>query len=84
MVLAGLEEDAVARTDDLDWPAFPLTESNALRDPDRLTVRVHMPSGAGAGREVDAGCTERGEIRRHGEPVDEDRPREPVRGTRIA
>src|SRR5215213_3730162 len=39
VVLARLEEDAVAGPDELDLPAFPLAEADALDDEDRLSVR---------------------------------------------
>src|SRR5207247_8697815 len=45
VVLAGLEEDAVARTDDLDRPVLVLAQANALGDEDRLAVRVGVPGG---------------------------------------
>src|SRR5437763_795338 len=54
MVLARLEEDAVAGPDHLDRPTAPLRQPNALGDPDRLAVRVGVPRGARARREVDA------------------------------
>ena len=54
VLLPGLEEDAVAGADHLDRPAAPLTEAHALEHPDRLAVRVRVPGGARAGREVDA------------------------------
>ena len=53
VLLAGLEEDAVARTDDLDRPTATLSVTDSLGDPDRLAVRVGVPGSAGAGREVD-------------------------------
>ena len=54
VVLAGLEEDAVAGPDHLDRAAAPLREADALEHPDRLAVRVRVPRGACTGREVDA------------------------------
>src|SRR4051794_22830898 len=53
VVLTGLEEDAVAGTDHLDLAALALAEADALRDPDRLAVRVRVPRRPRAGREVD-------------------------------
>ena len=53
VVLAGLEEDAVARADLLDRAALALAEADALGDEDRLAERVGVPGGAGAGGEVD-------------------------------
>src|SRR5262245_44719218 len=55
VVLARLEEDAVAGADDLDRPALTLAEADALGDPDRLAARVRVPGGARAGREVHGG-----------------------------
>jgi hypothetical protein len=52
VVLARLEEDSVARADGLDRATFALAEADALGDEDRLAVRVGVPGGAGAGREV--------------------------------
>src|SRR3977135_624364 len=61
VVLAGLEEDAVAGADDLDRAAAPLAEADALGDVDVLAERVGVPGGAGSGSEVDAcGCDARG------------------------
>jgi hypothetical protein len=53
VVLAGLEEHTVAGSDDLDGTAFALTEPDAFGDEDRLAVRVGVPGGPGARREVD-------------------------------
>src|SRR5207253_8626359 len=78
VVLTRLEEDAVARADHLDRPALALAEADTLGDPDGLAVRVGMPSGAGAGGEVDACGADRRRLRRCGHRVDEHRPREPV------
>src|SRR5436305_1229734 len=52
VVLTGLEEDAVAGPDDLDASALALAQADALRHKDRLSVRMGVPSGARAGREV--------------------------------
>src|SRR5512132_332225 len=52
VVLVGLEEDAVAGTDDLDRAAAALAEPDALRDVDRLAKRVRVPRGPRARREV--------------------------------
>src|SRR3954451_24134153 len=60
VVLARLEEDAVAGPDLLDRTVFALAEADALGDEDRLAVRVGVPGGARAGREMDAGGRERG------------------------
>ena len=54
VLLARLEEDAVAGPDHLDRPAAPLREADALDDEDRLAVRVRVPRRARPGREVDA------------------------------
>src|SRR3954470_16880016 len=63
VVLARLEEHAVAGPDDFDRAALALAEPDALDDEDRLAVRMGVPGGAGAGGEVDA---RRGEGRRPG------------------
>src|SRR5436190_775763 len=55
VVLAGLEEDAVAGTDLLDRAAHAPAEPDALGDPDRLAPRMRMPRGSGARREVHDG-----------------------------
>src|SRR3954452_829392 len=52
VVLAGLEEDAVAGADLFNRAAFTLAAADALGDEDRLTVRVGVPRGARAGGEV--------------------------------
>src|SRR3954464_13701417 len=52
VVLAGLEEDAVAGTDLLDRTVLALAAPNALRDEDRLTVGMCVPCGSRSGREV--------------------------------
>ena len=54
VLLAGLEEDAVAGTDDLDRPAAALATADALGDEDRLAVGMGVPGGPGARREVNA------------------------------
>jgi hypothetical protein len=56
--LAGLEKHAVAGPDHLGRTAAPLREADALEHVDRLAVRVCMPGGACAGREVDAARTQ--------------------------
>ena len=52
--LARLEEHPVARTDHLDRAALALAQADALQHPDRLPVRMGVPGGARARREVDA------------------------------
>jgi len=54
VILARLEEDPVARLDDLDRAAAALAQANSLRDPDRLAMRVGMPRCPRTRREVDA------------------------------
>src|SRR5262245_40413955 len=46
VLLARLEEHAVARPDDLDRAAAPPAEADALEHEDRLAVRVRVPRGA--------------------------------------
>ena len=58
VVLAWLEEDAVAGPDHLDRAAFALAEADALADPDRLPMRMRVPGAASAGGEVNDGGTE--------------------------
>src|SRR3954468_9996807 len=80
VVLAGLEEHAVARADDLDRAALALAEADALGDEDRLPVWVRVPGGARAGCEVHQ---RGGEGRRRfgrGDGVDVDVAGEPVGG----
>ena len=47
VVLAGLEEDAVAGPDDLERAVAPLAEADAFQHPDRLAVGMGVPGGAG-------------------------------------
>src|SRR6266571_1730299 len=54
VILAGLEEDPIARADDLDGAAAPLCQTDALGDVDGLAVRVAVPGRPRARREVDA------------------------------
>src|SRR5207244_6704085 len=78
VVLARLEEDAVAGSDHLDRTAFALAEADSLGDPDRLAVRVGMPGGAGAGGEVDGRGADPPVVRWRGDRVDVDGAGEPV------
>ncbi len=78
VVFAGLEENAVTGADDLDLRTAALDATDALEDVDGLPARVGVPSGAGAGREVDVGGLQAGRLRRHGDGVDVDRAGEPV------
>src|SRR5436305_8610740 len=55
VVLLRIEEDAVARADDLDLTALALAEADALGDEDRLAVRMGMPSRPRARCEVHSG-----------------------------
>src|SRR3954447_1985953 len=81
VVLATLEEDAVAGADRLDGAALALAEADALGDEDRLAVRVGVPGGAGTGREVHERGGERGGTGGRGDGVDVDVAGEPVGGT---
>src|SRR5262249_45599487 len=78
VVLARLEDDPVTRPDHLDRSALALAEADAFGDPDRLTVRVGVPGGPRARREVDTGRAERPALRRRGDRVDVHRAGEPV------
>ena len=49
VLLAGLEEHAVAGADDLDRPAAPLGKAESLEDVDRLAVGVRVPRRACTG-----------------------------------
>jgi hypothetical protein len=80
VVLAGFEEDAVARADGLDLPALAPAAAHTLGDEDRLPVRVGVPGGARARGEVDEGGGERRGPGRRGDGVDVDVAAEPVRG----
>ena len=51
VILARLEEHAVAWSDGLDRAALALAEADTFGDEDRLAVRVGVPGGARAGRE---------------------------------
>src|SRR5438270_106815 len=55
VILAGLEEDAVARSHDLDLTATPLHQADTLGDVDGLAVRMRVPRRARAGCEAHAG-----------------------------
>src|ERR1700761_2589141 len=80
VVLAGLEEDAVAGADLLDRPALVLAQPDPLGDEDRLPDRVGVPGGTGAGGEVDVrggGAPGRRDL---GDGVDVDVAGEPVGG----
>src|SRR5438094_6545273 len=78
VLLARLEEDAVAGADLLDRAAAALAEADALGDPDRLAVRVRMPCRSCAGREMDAARAQARAVRRRRDCVDEDCTGEPV------
>src|SRR5215207_2181408 len=80
VVLVGLEENAVAGADDLDRAALALAQTDALGDEDRLAVRVRVPSGARAGREVHGGGGEGRCPGGRGDGVDVDVAGEPVDG----
>src|SRR3954471_87027 len=54
MVFAGLEEHAITGPNDLDLPAAALTPADSLGHVDGLAIRMDVPGGPGAGREVDA------------------------------
>src|SRR5215216_3663128 len=70
VVLAGLEEHTVARADHLDRYAAALREAGALGDVDGLAVRVGVPSGPSAGREVYAARLQARGTRRRRDRVD--------------
>src|SRR5919202_660454 len=78
VILAGLEEHAVARADHLDRSAAPLREADALGDVDGLAVRVGVPRGSRARGEVDAARLQARGTRRRRDRVDIDRAGEPL------
>src|SRR4051794_4786522 len=80
VVLAGLEEHAVAGADLLDRAALALAEADALGDEDGLSVRMGVPRGARAGREVHRGRGEGRAAGGDGDGVDVDVAGEPVGG----
>src|SRR4051812_24370286 len=80
VVLARLEENAVAGADLLDRPGLALAQADALGDEDRLPVRVGVPGGAGARGEVHERGGERGGRLGGGDDVDVDVAGEPVGG----
>src|SRR6185437_5042574 len=78
VLLARLEEDAVACLEYLDRPAAPLRTADALEDVDRLAIWMGVPGGARTGHEVHADracargarrCGDRVEVHRAGEPL---------------
>src|SRR3954469_8758120 len=73
VVLARLEEDAVAGADDLDRTVLALAEADALGDPDRLPARMGVPGGARPGREMHRCGADRRVCRRCRDGVDVDR-----------
>src|SRR5437763_14059389 len=81
VLLARLEEDAVAWADHLDRAAAPLAEADAFEDVDRLAVRVRVPRGTRARSEVDAARAQARPARRRGDRVDVHRPGEPLGGS---
>ena len=80
VVLAGLEEDAVAGSDQLDAAALALAEPDTLGDPDRLAERVRVPRGAGARGEMDGSRADARVVASRSDRVDIDRAGEPVGG----
>src|SRR5947209_665617 len=70
VLFARLEEDPVTRLEDLDGAAAPLSAADPLEDVDRLPVRVGMPGGARAGREVHPGRLRARRGRRRGNRVE--------------
>src|SRR5947209_19206317 len=78
VVLARFEVDAVARADLLDGTVLALAAADPLGDVDGLTVRVGVPGGPGAGREMDERGGGAGRGRGYGDPVDVHGAGEPV------
>jgi hypothetical protein len=77
VILAWLEVHPVAGADLLDGSAFMLAAADAFGDVDGLAVGVRVPSGPGAGSEVDEGGGGAGGRCGHGDRVDVDGAREP-------
>src|SRR5215208_5262740 len=78
VVLAGLEEHAVARADYLDRFAAALREADALGDVDGLAVGVGVPRGPRARGEVDAARLQVRGTRRRRDRIDVNRAGEPL------
>src|SRR5436305_15311411 len=78
VVLARLEEDAVAGTDDLDQPPTALAKTDALGDEDVLPVGVRVPGSACAWSEMHARRSHSRGLSWRGDRVNEDGPGEPV------
>jgi hypothetical protein len=80
VVLAGLEEHAVAGADLLYRAALALAAAEAFGDEDRLPDGVRMPVGAGARGEVHAAGAGAGRGLGGGDYVDEHQAGERARG----
>src|SRR5262245_11174735 len=78
VLLGRLEEHPITGADDLDRPAAPLREPDALEHPDRLAVGVGMPRRACARRTADVAGAHRRAVRRGRDRVQVDRAREPL------
>src|SRR3954447_2660349 len=72
VVLARLEEDAVAGADDLHLTALALAEADTLGHEDRLAVRMGVPGGPRAWCEVHSGGGEGRGAGGRGDGVDVD------------
>src|SRR3954447_9942806 len=82
VLLVGLEQHAVAGTDDLDRATAALAQADALGDEDGLAQRVAVPVGARAGHEVHQVGADPGRCGRGGDGVDVDVAGNPVGGPR--
>ncbi len=76
--LVGIEEDAVAGSDDLDWTTASLAQADTFGDEHRLAQRVPVPVGAGTGHEVNQVRGDAGRRRCGGDLVDVHVAGEPV------
>src|SRR5450755_2993320 len=83
VVLAGLEEHAVAGPDLLDRTTLALAAADPLDDVDRLAERMGVPGGPGTRGEMHAGRGGSRRRRRSGDGIDVDGAGEPVAGSEV-
>src|SRR6266852_6187541 len=78
VLLTRLEEHPIAWPDHLDRTSPPRCETDALGDVDRLAVRVRVPRGPCAGREMDIAGADPERTGRGGNGVEVHDPGEPL------
>src|SRR5712691_817206 len=78
VMLAGLEEHAIAGSDDLDLAAATLRDADPFDAKDGLTVRVRVPRGTSARREMNAARSQPRRAGRDRNGVDVNRAGEPL------